>query len=338
MKGVFKNSDGTVKLGMTLAFTSVITFVLFFFFLRGFLVFDTSSSSNNVVIEGKNNKASTTTISLCNDCSFSFISSSITAVTNGSIDINDIMNLNKINIQSIRFSVDNTALAQVSQSGNTEIVSTGGQSGIINLTATFQDKSESVQINIDGNASVYYVFEKEYYYLDLLKSETVKLNSYPYGSNTNDVTYSVSNKKTLSVDKKGKVTARKQIGSYQLIATGANGASATTNIIVVNNKITTKILEGDTYKEYDEYHVSESKDLSLNITFEDNNNDEYTGASIASDIQNSGGVSSSVSYVGSGKSYKSYEFTIHVDVSGSGYSLIRFSLPDGSIKYLKLIN
>lgn len=338
MKGVFKNSDGTVKLGMTLAFTSVITFVLFFFFLRGFLTFDTSSNNNNVVIQGKNNKASTTTISLCNDCSFSFINSSITAVTNGTIDIKDIMNLNKVNIQSISFSIDNTSLAQVSQSGSTEIVNTGNQSGTVTLTASFQDKSESLQINIDANASVYYAYEKEYYYLDLSKNETPILYSYPYGSNTSDVTYSVSDKKYLGVDKKGKVTARKQIGTYQLVATGSNGASTSTNIIVVNNKITTKILEDDTYKEYDEYHISESKDLSLNITFEDNNHDEYTGVNVANDIQNNGGVSASVEYVGNGKSYKSYDFTIHVSVSGSGYSLIKFSLPDGSIKYLKLIN
>ena len=320
----FKNKDGTVNsLPIVLIFTifAVSLHVLVF----GFDFKKTVAPIVGDIITTQSKAPETTTIKVCNGCSMRFNVNSVDISTNGTLDIAEVITLDKVPLRSVTFESSDPNLFNVLAESGTFKIATGNMEGSAKLTAKYADIDITLVVNIMHPSKAEVKFKYPYYFCSLKEKISPEVVTYPYGYNTNGIEFSTADKKVISTSKGKNQLTGKAVGSatYSL---EIGSIKASTTVYVVNNLITVKVSEGGSYKAVREVTPA-GNSMDIIIQFEDKNRENFTNNNLNITFDNQG-VNATATFVGKHSDINSYKY--HVELSGTGKSVMRVELSDGS--------
>ena len=325
-----KNKDGTINsLPICVIFT-VIAIALHI------LIFGIDIKDNNVpfvgdVITTQKKNTETTTINICNGCSMRFTADSVDVSTNGEADIGELMSLNKVNIRNVSFTSSDPNLFNVISSGNTFKVSTGNLEGSATLNAKYADMDINLVVNVVHPSKAEVKFKYDYYFVGIKNKIYPEYVTYPYGYNTDGITFSAVGKGIISTNKKNNVVSGRSVGEDTYTLEIGN-IKASTKIYVVQNLITVKTNESGSYKEARDI-TPQGTSFDIVIQFEDKNKQNFDNKNLTVTFDRND-LNANAKFVKKHSDINSYIY--HVEISGSGKSVMRVELSDGSFTLFEI--
>ena len=322
---MFKNKDGTVN---ALPIVLIFTFIAISIYLLLFGV-EIKRKVDDVVNDLTTTTTKTTetpTIKICNGCSMNFISDSFDFSTNASVDVKEIINVNKIGVRNIDFTSSNPGLVSINSHSNTFNITTSNQNGSATITAKYADITISAIINVVNPSSGSVEFKYSDYFIAQGESFAADIITRPYGLNIDDATYKCNNDK-VSTDEHENNFSGYEIGTSVCTIT-KGGKKTTANIHVVYDNIRVRINESGEYKEARTISPSgNSFDIQISLDNKTKNNFDHQ------QIQTSwsrNDLNATITYIGPAPNINTWNY--HIELNGTGKSILRIDLPDESTK------
>ncbi len=319
-----KNKDGTVNSLPIMIIVSVII-VVTYSLLFGF---DIKEEVDTIMTDSKISTTKAiekTTIKLCNNCSMRFKEVSFDVSTNGTVDVAELLSLDKIGLRNVTFDVSDPNLITIEPYSNTFLLTTGNQEGTAIIYATYGDITAETTINIIHPSKANVKFEYDYYFVAYKNRIEANIVTYPLGYNTNDIKFYTNDKTIVGISSKRPTITGKDYGEGTVYLNIGNITSEA-KVYVVPNLITVKVQNGDKYQEARSITpIGDS--FQLMITFTDSQHANYDNKNLSVSFENQGILAQSA-YVGKGSEANSYIY--QVDISGTGKAIMRVELSDGS--------
>ena len=333
----FKNPDGTYNAINVFVTITVITFALLFLLCKN-LIFDKNITSVGTT-------ATTTTTAkweICKDCSIQFRTNSIDMEANTKEKIKNIIDVQNISLSSLKFTSSNKNIVDIKNTdGDVQLVA-GDEVGHVTITAEIDEVKAELEVNVKASKINKASFAKKVYYAYLGKKTVLDMDTSPKKASLKLLDLKSDNESIGEFDEDNNFIG-KSVGETKVTLTvGEEQQSATINVI--RNMITIKVKEDGKYQEMSEYKYPSNIDnfVELCVKFEDNENDGYDQNSITSSVISSGKIETTISSEGPYTLDKNaYIFKAHVKIdqtsdSTDNYSVITFSLPDGSKATIKI--
>ena len=322
---MFKNKDGTVNaLPIVLIFTFIA--ISIYLLLFGVEIKRKVDDVVNDLTTTTTKTTETTTIKICNGCSMSFISESFDFSTNASVDVKELIKVDKIGIRNIDFTSSNPNLVSVNPHSNTFNVTTSNLNGAATITAKYADITITATINVINPSNGSVDFKYSDYFVVKGKKLVADVATYPYGLNYSDATFKCNNDNVRVGEHENNFFANK-IGDSVCTIT-KSGKKSTANIHVVYDYIRVKINESGEYKEARTINPSgNSFDVQISLDNLTKNNFDYQ------QIQTSwsrNDLNATITYVGPAPNANTWIY--HIELNGTGKSILRIDLPDESTK------
>ncbi|HQC83566.1 MAG TPA: hypothetical protein PLB45_01665 [Bacilli bacterium] len=340
MKNIFVNEDGTIKMATTLIFVTIFNTVILLLLFSTLFTTENITSNNKVTTTTEALEKSTTTIKVCNDCKINFNLSSIDVIVNGSTDINSFIDLDKISLQNVNFTIGDESYITIDAYGSTFMINAKGKVGSTVVTAYYGDVSSTFTVNVVDASSRTVTFTDDIYYCYLKRTLKADLSTYPYGSTLGTVTYDSADKNIVTANKKTNSFSCKALGETTISLNDGNNTDTAT-VIVNTNMVTIKVLNGSKYVEKNHYNYPSdtSSTIKLSVTIEDKGLKGYNHSSLSVDVVNQGSMSTTLNYTEDSSVSKTYLYDANVNLSDNsgGSSTITFKLPDGSMGRINIV-
>ena len=325
-----KNKDGTIN-----SLPICVIFTVFAIAIH-ILVFGIDFKESSVpfigdIITTQKANVETTTIKVCNGCSMRFTAESVDVSTNGEVDIAEFMNLNKVNMRNVSFSSSDTNLFSVLPSGNSFKVSTGNLEGSALLNAKYADMDLNIVVNVIHPSRAEVKYKYDYYFVGLKNKISPEIVTYPYGYNTSGMTFSAAGKNIISATKNKNVVSGRKVGE-DIVTLEVGNIKASTKIYVVPNLITIKTNESGSYKEARNI-TPQGTSFDFVVQFEDKSKENFDNKNITISFDRND-LNANVKYVKKHSDINSYIY--HMEFSGSGTSIMRVELSDGSFTLFEI--
>ena len=334
---LFKNPDGTINPIHVFVLVTVITFLLLFLLCKS-LIFDKQvGRAGNVITT-----TTTTTWNLCQDCSLSLKDDQITMEANTTEKLKNIVIVKNITMSSIKFTTSNKDVVNVrTVDGDVSLVA-GNEVGKATVTATFDDKTVDLIVNVKASKVTKAEFANKVYYAYLDKKTTLDITTSPKKAPLSLVNLKSDNEEIGYFDEENNFVG-KAVGEVK-IHLEQDDVSSTATVHVIRNMIKVKVKIDGAYKEMQEFKYPSNIDtyVELCVKIEDNFNDGYNQESIKYDAISVGKISTTISSEGPYTlDENAYIFKAHVKIDQTNedpesYSLITFTLPDSSKAQLKI--
>ena len=341
MKKLLFNEDGTIKMYTVYCTLTIIVLVLIvLMYLLTLLNRGVTDGQKTITTKTK----TTTTISVCNDCSFTFNEPEIRVKPEHTYLMKDLISTKKITLKEIKFTVDDGELLKIETNSNGDVVlKTLRKIGHGKVIATYEDKKEILDVAVSQTEYNYARFKYNTYHVYQNSTQTLELDTDPAGAPVSTFVINSSNDKVGGVSDSGTLVGM-SVGETKLSFKYKDVLSEAM-LYVVKNRLTIKVKENDTYNYYDEYKYVSSYDgiIELAVTFEDRDNIGYTNNNITYEVENHGNLQLNVSYSDVNiYEPKSYLYKVQVNTtdekkSKDNYSFITFALSDGSKSRIKII-
>ena len=319
----FKNEDGTVNALPIVAIFTIFSIALYIV-LFGLDIKEKIEEVQNEKEMPTIKSTEQATMSLCNGCTFGFTKESYDVSINGKVDLKEIMNVYKTSVNYMTFESENPELFTVEPLSSSFVIKTGNKTGSAKIIAKYVDKTAEATINVLSADNIRVRFKYNNYFVQKGKEITPEIDAYPLSVNLDDVVYCVnkSNEIISCSDNENKVQGYEVGKSIYTIRLGKQTASTTIN--VVENLITIKVNNGESYKPANEVNPSgNSFDFVLNYT--DVNKDRFDNKDI--DISfDSNPLNARVTYIGPDKTKNSYVYHVDLDNGTTGTSTMRVKL------------
>ncbi len=326
----FKNKDGTVN---SLPIVLIVSIVIIGVYTIIF-GFDMKEEVGDVITEIEvttTTTTETTTIQLCNDCSMRFKETAVDVSTNGEVDLNNLMVLDKIGIRNITFTSSDDNLLTINPYSNTFLARTGNQEGTVNIYASYGTINTEIKVNIIHPSKATIKFRYPYYFVSEKSSISPEIDTYPLGYNTSGMTFVSSDKKVFSASNNKNQISGKTVGEASYILSQGSISDMTT-IYVVKNKINIKVQDGDSYKVQRDINVMGDQ-FDILVEYEDKEKQNFDNKNITITFNNVG-LNAQAAYVTKGKEYNTLLY--HIELSGTGRSTMRVELSDGSFTLFEI--
>ena len=324
-----KNEDGTMNLLPVVIIVTALCGVCFYF------VFSSLTKTNSTTPTFDDRTVTTrstekTTIQLCNDCSMSFTQESYDVSTNGTIDLETLVKLDKVGINFVKFSVTDESLATIKPKNGTFMLNTGNNAGTVTLKAEYSTLTSVATLNVVNPTNTSISFKYPYYVIKKGGYVDPEIVTYPLGLKINDAKYNCNEMpdNPIGVDEGSGRISGNNVGENIANIT-KDGMKASTKVYVVENYITIKVKNGNQYKAIREYYPSNNIFDILVVL--DNNKNDYTDKDL-SVYKVDGSLDVSAAYVSKGSEVNSYVY--HVEAPGSGEATLKVQLSDGSFNFL----
>lgn len=333
----FKNSDGTFNPVNIFVVVTIITFILLFLLCKS-LIFDKKISKVGNVIT----TTTTTTWNLCQDCSMSLKDESITMEANTFENIKNILEVKNITLTSIKFVSSNKDVVQIKTIDGEVSLAAGDEVGKATITGTYDDKKVELEVNVKASKVNKASFKNKVYYAYVGKKTVLELDTSPKKAPITLVTLKSEDETIGTFDEENNFIGN-TIGEVKVDLVSGD-TTETALVHVIKNRMIIKVKVDGAYKEMQEYKYPSNIDsfIELCVKIEDNDNVGYNQSSITSNVISTGKMDTKISSEGEYTlDTNAYIFKAHVtldqtDESKDSYSLITFSLPDGSKAQIKI--
>jgi hypothetical protein len=322
-----KNEDGTINSLPIIGIFTTLAIALYIL-LFGIEIKEKIEEKANEIMPTTTTTTTTAYKSLCNDCTFNFRESSFDVSVNAEVDLLELLNLNRITINYLKFTTSDDSVATTSPKHTTYVLKTGMKEGSTKITASYDGKTTETTINVISPTNGTVGFKYDYYIIKKGKNITPELTTYPYGLNINNLDYCPTTQNGIfNCNKKTGALSGKNVGSAKYtISFGKSKASTT--IYVVNNLITVKVNKDGSVKEArDITPVSNSFDIV--IEFETGKDESYDNNNLSITFD-SNPLGASVSFIAPDKGKNTYVYKVNLTEGTTGTSTMRVALPDGS--------
>lgn len=325
-----KNKDGTVNsLPICLIFTIVAVAL-------HILVFGIDIKKENIpvisdIITTSTTTVESTTIKVCNGCSMRFTQNSIDVSTNGEADIADVMFFNKVSIRNVIFTSSDPNIFTVTPSGSTFKITTGNLEGSATLKAKYADMDMDLVVNVIHPSKAEVKFKYDYYFVGIKNKINPEYVTYPLGYNTNGIEFSGGTNKKISINKKNNTVTGKEAGE-DIYYLQVGNIKSSTKIYIVPNVITVKTNENGSYKEARDI-TPQGTSFDVVIQFEDKNKDNFDNKNLTVSFDRND-LNANATYVKKHSDVNSYVY--HIEINGTGKSIMRAELSDGSFTLFEI--
>lgn len=333
----FKNPDGTLNAINIFVLVTVITFLLLLLLCKSLLFDKQVGPAGNVITT-----TTTTTWNLCQDCSMSLKNEQITMEANTNEKIKNILETKNINISSIKFTSSNKDIVSIrTVEGDVTLVA-GNEVGKATVTASYDDKSVELVVNVKASKIAEASFANKIYYAYVDKKTVLDINTSPKKASLKLLNLKSEDDSIGYFDEDNNFIG-KSVGEVKVYLE-QDGETTSATVHVIKNMIQIKVKYDGVYKEISEFKYPSNIDsfVEICVKIEDNNNEGYKQDSITYNVISSGKIETTVSSEGEYTlDTNAYIFKAHVKIdqtseSTDNYSIITFSLPDGSKAQLKI--
>ena len=334
---IFKKEDGTYNVLKTTLFSFILTCVLL-----GLICLPMFLQDKAEVTKYSGNTTTTTQGSeflTCKNCDIEFYNKELKLSYYEIVKIKDILDLKDVSIQNVKFSFDENYLKKVQKDGE-YYFETGDTVGETTLKASYDKYETSIKVIItttridDGN------FKKRVYYIKTNEEVAIDVETLPKNADLSLLEFR-SNDESIAKFVKNNVLKGITAGKTT-ISVSNNMFGDEVTVYVMNTPFTLKLKVDGVYKELDEYeYKSNTKTQNLYIAVKlDNSN--YTQDDIKVKDTSSGSLSTTTTF-DSVYSVDNISFIYKVVVDfdptktiDDNSSVITFTLPDGSEKFIKI--
>ena len=333
----FKNQDGTFNPVRVFVVVTIVTFALLFLLCKNIIFERRINKVGNIITT-----TTTTTWNLCQDCSMSLKDEAITMEANTTEKIKNILEVKNITLSSIRFTTSDKDIAQVKTVDGEVTIVAGDQVGTATITGTYDEKKIELEVNVKASKVTKAVFANKVYYAYVGKKTVLELDTSPKNAPLSLMTLKSEDETIGEFDEENNFVG-KEIGEVKVDLT-VDGKTDTALVHVIKNRMIIKVKTDGAYKEMQEYKYPSNIDsfVELCIKIEDNDHVGYNQSSITNSVISTGKMETTISAEGEYTlDTNAYIFKAHVkldqtDESTESYSLITFSLPDGSKAQIKI--
>ena len=334
---VFKKEDGTYNVLKTTLFSFILTCVLL-----GLICLPMFLQDKAVVSKNSGNTTTTTqgaALLSCKECDIEFYNKELTLDFGENIKIKDILDIKDVSIQNIKFTYDKEYLEKRQIEGD-YYITTSNTVGETTLKAEYDKYSTTLKVIIKADKITDAKFSKKVYYVKTSEDLELEIETVPKKANLDLIKFS-------SLDE-----AIVKFGSGSTVK-GISGGKATVKLVsgdiedeatvyVMNTPFTLKLKDDGVYKEMDEYQYksnTKTQNLYIAIKLENSN---YTQNDITVKDDSHGSLSTTTTFdsVYSVDNLSLiYKVVVNFDPALNGTdnsSVITFTLPDGSEKFIKI--
>ena len=334
---VFKREDGTYNVLKTSVFSFIFTCVIL-----GVLCLPMFLQDKAQVNKNSGNTTTTTqgaSLLPCKECDIEFYNKELTLEFGESVKIKDILDIKDVSIQNIKFTFDSEYLEKKQIDGE-HYITTSESVGETTLKADYDRYSTSIKVNITANKLTSAKFSRKVYYVKTNEDFTLDIETSPKKANLDLIKFSSSDE---SIVKFGSGNIVKGItGGKTTVKLTSGDIEDTATVYVMNTPFTLKLKDDGVYKEMDEYqYKSNSKTQNLYIAIKlDNSNYNQNDITVKDDSHGSIGTTTTFDSVYSVDNLSLiYKVVVDFDPSKAetdNSSIITFTLPDGSEKFIKI--
>lgn len=329
MKKYFFKEDGTIKLANMLI---VITAIFIAFFAILFFKFFKTEVEEDYIPQKKSEK--TSSISMCNDCDFSFILDTLTLSTYHDYKLTNYLDTKNLAINSIKFKVEDESLITVGSKGNDLAISTKNRVGHTKLIATYEKITKEIPITIIPDEIRTVELENHPYYIYNNQENALNIITDPLGIDISNLNISIADESIATI-KNGKLLGLKE-GSTTITLNFKD--QVTSEKIYVFNDLINITAESKDKNPANIYKISlnEFKDdnFTIIVTLDDKENKGYSMEDlIISYDQNDLNVQTTYD----GKyNFNKLSYKYRLTASGTeGKTIIKFTLGN-TIRYLEI--
>ena len=338
MKKIFFNEDGTIKVLVSSLAVFLVLFLVVI--IIAFLMGDSKPAEPITTTTTK--KTTTTTIKLCNGCKVHFKNSTITLEANKEVDLTELIDLEKVNVRALKFTIADPSLLEVKGEGEKVILKTLDKVGTTTITAQYDDVETTMNVIVSQNYIASASLGNRAYYAYLNRETPLNLDISPQGMPLTTLDLSIADEAYASLTETNEVIG-KQIGETK-INLNMNGTLTSAPLYIIDNRILVKLKKETEYEEVDTITITNTINTTydISIQIEDRNNAGYNASSLKFDYINAGSLSSNVTFIGNDPlDDHNYFYRINLTydsgvTSMENYSLISISLPDGSKTRVKI--
>lgn len=339
-KKLFKNDDGTFKVLNVTLFSFILTTLILGLMCTPLLF---QEKAKTYVPEHKTTNVQGQDIKICNNCDIEFYNKKTSLAVGEGIKVKDLIDLKDVDFANVKFTFSDDKYLSKRQIDGEYYFYANDIVGDVKITATYRDYKTEMTISIESNTIVSASFDKDIYYVYKGGSSLLDITTKPVGASISLLDLSSSDESILKFDSSNKAVG---VSTGEAEVTLKVGEKETTaKVYVLVNMISVKAQIDGLYKEMDEYtHSSSAKtyNLYLAVKPEDNEKKGYTNEDISVSVKNEGSISGIVSFDSVyNAENNTYIYKVVLDFDSSKTSqynrcVIKFSLPDGSVKYFTI--
>lgn len=333
MKNKLFNEDGTIKKSNMIVFI-LIVFVIAFFLIY-ILLFKEKDITKDAVSVSNTTKTSQIK-KLCDGCTINFKGDQLVFEANKEYFVEDLVDLKKVNLRNINFSVEDQSLGTFYVNKENEFVfKTLDKVGTTKIKAKYQSVEDSAIIVVDPGVINSASFIDHPYYIYLNEEDDIKLNTSPEGISISNFNITFDNPEIAYINDNGKIVGT-NIGSTTMRFI-FNDEEFSQEVNVLSSRLDIYCKVGDTVNDCYNIDYKKIKNDNFNITIK--YSDKYTYDDLSYKFVDNG-IFGNVSYDGKNPGeVNSYNFRINITKvleESNGY--VEFSLPDGTKKSLNINN
>ncbi len=333
---VFKKEDGTYNVLKTTLFSFIIACILLGLICLPMLLQDKAQ-----VNKSSNNTTTTTqgaSLLPCKECDIEFYNKELTLEFGESVKIKDILDIKDVAINNIKFTFDSEYLEK-KQSEGEYYITTSKSVGETTLKADYDKYSTTLNIKITAKKLNDVKFSKKVYYVKTSENVELEVETTPKNGNLDLIEFSSLDESIVKFGSNNTIigiTAGK--ATVKLVSDDIEDEAT---VYVMNTPFTIKLKDDGVYKEMDEYQYksnNKTQNLYIAIKLENSN---YTQNDITVKDTSSGSISTTTTYDSIHVDNLSLIYKVVVDfdpakTTSDNSSIITFTLPDGSEKFIKI--
>ena len=334
----FKKEDGTYNVLKTTLFSFIFTCILL-----GLLCLPMFLQDKTQVSKNSGNTTTTTqgaSLLPCKECDIEFYNKEITLEFGESVKIKDILDIKDVSIQNIKFTFDSDYLEKKQVQGE-YYITTSNSVGETTLKVDYDKYSSSLKVIIKASKLTSAKFSKKVYYVNASESVDLDIETSPKKADLSLIKFSSSDE---SIAKFGNGNTIKGIsGGKTTVKLVSGEIEDEADVYVMNTPFSLKIKNDGVYEEMDEYQYksnAKTQNLYIAIKFEKSN---YTQNDISVKDDSHGSISTTTTFDSVYSVYNLsliYKVVVDFDPTKAGTdnsSVITFTLPDGSEKFIKIV-
>ncbi len=334
MKKLIFNEDGTLKVINVIILIDIIVAIGLLFMVKNIY----GSLSNTTDIKRKTTTTkTTTTIDLCNGCKVNFKSKEMDVSPNNTYLLDELMALEKVNINHVKFTISDEKLAKIGVKDDRLALEVLDTLGTFTLKASYYTEEAEITINIKSDKVMDINIERNIYYIKKGEKELLKYDIIPKGFKTDNINVKSENENIASIEE-GYIVG-KEVGKTNIVIE-TDGITKKVPVYIVNSQVTLKVKENFLYRDLDKATYNGADDIEVLLILED---ESKTNNDITYEVISDEDMTVEANYIKKNSEYpNAYEYTLKIGTNDKvnktprkGATVI-FSLSDGSKVELRI--
>ena len=336
---LFKKEDGTINTSKACIFSFVITCTIL-----GLISMPMFLQDKAVETRQSGNTTTTTQVDgllLCKECNIEFYNKEINLEFGENIKIKDILDIKDVPIANIKFTLDSEYLEK-KKTDNEYYITTTNSVGETTIRAEYDKYSTTLKVNITASSLKEASFAKDVYYINTTDATELELVTLPKKIDLKYIKFTSSDE---SIAKFGNNNSIKGIQAGKTtVKLVSDSIEDTATVYVMNTPFTLKLKDDGHYEEMEEYtYKSNNPTQNLYIALKMEGNSNYTESDVSVKDESKGSISTTTTFdsiYSADNMSLIYKVVLTYDPTLSGeenVSVITFTLPDNSEKYIKIV-